>query len=42
MSEDLKRRVEQTLAFARYLSWADLMDTLFEAEMAKDVNELDA
>lgn len=28
--------VEQTLAFTRYLSWADLLNTLFETEMADE------
>lgn len=42
MNEDLQERLEQILAFARYLSWADLMNELFEEEVAKDVDEVDA
>jgi hypothetical protein len=28
--------IEQTFAFARYLSWADLLNSLFEAEMSAE------
>ncbi len=31
-----EKLVEQTFAFARYLSWADLLNTLFETEMADE------
>ncbi len=34
MSDQLESHVEQTAAFARYLSWADLLNRLFEAEIA--------
>ncbi len=42
MSDGLQTQVEQTLAFARYLSWADLLRNLFEAEMSREVDAPDA
>jgi len=36
MNDELQKRVDQTFAFARYLSWADLLKTLFRAEMARE------
>lgn len=41
MSDELQERVDRTLAFSRYLSWADLLNRLFEAEMAKEVSTSD-
>ncbi len=34
--------VEQTIAFTQYLSWADLLNTLFETEMANEPTPTDA
>ena len=31
-----EKAIEQTVAFARYLSWADLLNALFETEMADE------
>lgn len=42
MCDELQNRVDQTLAFGRYLSWADLQNSLFEAEVAKEVAASDA
>jgi hypothetical protein len=42
MSDDLLARIDETLAFARYLSWADLMSRLFEAEMRRDISSNDS
>lgn len=35
MNEHSSVQIERIVAFARYLSWADLLRTLFEAEIAK-------
>ena len=42
MSDEIQERVDQTLAFARYLSWADLLKTVLEAEMANEASASDA
>jgi hypothetical protein len=42
MSKDLRVRVDETLAFARYLSWADLLSRLFEAEVGDEADPADA
>jgi hypothetical protein len=34
--------VDELLAFGRYLSWADLLHTLFEEEMSREVDSSDA
>lgn len=41
MIDDLQKQVERTLAFARYLSWADLQKNLFDAEMSREVDSAD-
>lgn len=42
MKTNILNRVEVTLAFARYLSWSDLMSRSFEAEMNRDIAGEDA
>lgn len=42
MSDDLQKQADQTLAFARYLSWADLQKNLFDAEISREVDAADA
>ena len=42
MSSDILNRVDETLAFARYLSWADLMSRLFETEANRDISVEDS
>lgn len=42
MSDDLGRCVDQIFMFARYLSWADLQNRLFEEEIDKGVDSTDA
>lgn len=42
MEYNILNRIGETLAFARYLSWADLMRQLFEAEVGRDVSGSDS
>jgi len=41
MDKDLKNFVEESIAFGRYLSWADLLARLFEAEIEKEIHSDD-
>jgi hypothetical protein len=41
MSKDSQTLVDEALALGRYLSWADLLNRLFEAEMGNEVDSTD-
>ena len=42
MGKNLQVQADATLTFAHYLSWADLLNRMFEAEMAQEPNPADS
>jgi len=41
MNADLESQIHRLIAFGRYLSWADLLNRVFEEEMSKEANGSD-